>query len=106
MFDEFERLCQTPPLQALLARYAEAGKADRTAWQDRVMEVDGLAGRDLSRLHGELIAYGWVEQNTGATPALKPGVAAACYRVTPAGLRAYREAQEKSAVAASCGRVS
>jgi hypothetical protein len=37
-----------------------------------------------------LIAQGWVEQNTGATPVLKPGVISACYRVTSAGQRALK----------------
>ena len=36
-------------------------------------------------LHGELIAFGWVEQNTGQVPS--------CYRITLAGLRAIRQAK-------------
>src|SRR4051794_7397053 len=75
LFNEREQLRTAPRLQQLLAHYAEAGAVDREVWQDRVMALDGVAPRDLSRLHGELIAYGWVEQNTGATPVLKAGVA-------------------------------
>ena len=96
MFDEFERLCRTKPLLALLAHYAEPGAKDREAWQDRVMDLDGVAARELSRLHGELIAYGWVEQNTGTTPVLKPGVAACCYRVTSAGLKTFKLARKQA----------
>jgi hypothetical protein len=93
MFDELERLGATQEQQRLLGRYAEAGAADRDAWQDRVMHLEGVEPRGLVKLHGELLACGWVEQNTGNTPALKPGVAACCYRVTAAGLRALRQAR-------------
>jgi hypothetical protein len=94
MFDEFERLCQTPALFLLLGHYAGPGARDRETWQDRVMTLDGVTARELSRLHGELIAYGWVEQNTGTTPVLKPGVAACCYRVTAAGLKTFKLARK------------
>jgi hypothetical protein len=40
-----------------------------------------------------LIAFGWVEQNTGNTTPLKPGTVAACYRVTAAGLRCLKRAR-------------
>jgi hypothetical protein len=104
VFDDVERLRDNQPLLDLLARYAHAGAADREAWQDRVMEVQGLQPKELARLHGELIARGWVEQNTGVTPVLKPGVAACCYRVTSAGQRALkqalRQAREEEAEAA------
>jgi hypothetical protein len=104
VFDDVERLRDNHPLLDLLAHYAQAGAADREAWQDRVMEVQGLQPKDLARLHGELIAWGWVEQNTGVTPVLKPGVAACCYRVTGAGQRALqqalRQAREEEAEAA------
>jgi hypothetical protein len=95
MFDEFARLCSTPSLLDLLGRYAELGLKDRETWQDRAMELDGVSSRELSRLHGELIAYGWLEQNTGATPILKPGVAACCYRVTSAGLKTFKLARKQ-----------
>lgn len=90
MFDEFQRLCQTQPLLHLLGHYAELGATDRDTWQDRLMELEGVAARELSRLHGELIACGWVEQNTGTTPVLKPGVAACCYRITSSGLKTFK----------------
>ncbi len=94
MFDEFQRLCETRSLFSLLAHYADLGARDRETWQDRVMSLDGVAAKELSRLHGELIAYGWVEQNTGTTPILKPGVAASCYRVTSAGLKTFKLAKK------------
>ena len=93
MFDALERLCGSEGLRALLAHYADRGRADRQAWQDRVLQADGLAPRELTKLHGELLAFGWVEQNTGSTPAPRRCEAPACYRVTPAGLRALRQAR-------------
>src|SRR5581483_5938285 len=93
MFDELQRLREVPGLLRLLTHYADAGAADHEAWQDRLMELAEVAPRDLVTLHGELIAHGWVEQNTGVTPHAQPGRVAGCYRVTPAGLRALRRAQ-------------
>lgn len=98
MFDEFQRLRQTQPLLCLLNHYAELGSGDRATWQDRLMELAGVGARELSRLHGELIAYGWVEQNTGTTPILKPGVAACCYRITSSGLKAFKLAKKQADV--------
>jgi hypothetical protein len=96
MFDELERLCNAPELQLLLGRYAE-GAADREAWQDRLMHIEGVDARGLVKLHGELLAYGWVEQNTGNTPVLRSGEAPCSYRITPAGLRALRQARSDGA---------
>ena len=93
MLNELERLRDVPELAALLAHYADAGAADRQAWQDRPAEFAGLGGREVVRLHGELLAYGWLEQNTGATPVLQAGPARQCYRATPAGLRALKQAE-------------
>ncbi len=84
MFDELEQLTRREELFRLLGHYAEAGAADREAWQARLAELVGAGPRDLVRLHGELLAFDWVEQDTGA---------AACrYRVTATGLRAFRQA--------------
>jgi hypothetical protein len=93
MFDEMERLRNTTTLQHLLGHYAQAGAMDRERWQDRLMQLEGVEAKELVKLHGELIAYGWVEQSLGTTPSAKPGVLAGCYRVTAAGLRAWQHAQ-------------
>ena len=90
MFDELEQLRNSESLAQLLAHYAEAVDDDRETWRDRLMAMPGAEARDLVKLHGLLIAHGWVEQNTGMTPVLKAGVAACTYRVTGAGLRAFR----------------
>lgn len=91
MFDELDRLREHEHLYRLLDHYAQHGQADREAWQDRVMELEGVEPRDLVRLHGELLACGWVEQNTGHTPGSQPGAVAGCYRATAAGLRALKQ---------------
>lgn len=95
MFDEAEPMDEQGTLFRLLRHYADLGAANRESWQDRVMALDDLGPRELSRLHGELIAAGWIEQNTGVTPIVKRGVAAACYRITSLGLRTYRKACER-----------
>jgi hypothetical protein len=98
MFDEPGLLDEKSPLFRLLRHYAALGEANREAWQDRVMALDGLEPRELSRLHGMLIAAGWVEQNTGITPKLERGSVLGCYRITSAGLRTYRQAGQPEPV--------
>jgi hypothetical protein len=93
--DELDRLREAKELFDLLAHYQEAGGADRQAWQDRRQEMEGVGPRELVRLHGELLAFGWIEQNTGVAPAARPGSAPACYRITTAGVRALRQAREE-----------
>jgi hypothetical protein len=93
MFDEMERLRDVPGLFALLSHYATLGLADRLIWQDRLAATDDTDPRVLVRLHGELLAYGWIEQNTGATPILRLGVATACYRITAAGVRVLKQVE-------------
>ena len=93
MFDALEHLREDPCLAALLAHYAETGADDREAWQDRVMEWDGAAAEALVGLHGCLLAHDWIEQNTGVTPAARPGAVPQCYRVTAAGRRALTNAR-------------
>ena len=92
--DGWPRLRESEALGRLLTHYAELGAADREAWQDRRMDLEGVEPRELVRLHGQLLARGWLEQNTGATPMLRPGAVAARYRVTAAGLRALRQARD------------
>src|SRR5438046_292616 len=91
MYDDMDRLRAAKVLSNLLAHYAELATPDRQAWQDRVQELHGAEPRDLIKLHGELLAFGWLEQNTGATPVLKRGFAPACYRITSAGVRAVKQ---------------
>jgi len=91
MIDELDLFRNDEALQRLLGHYAEVGVAQPDAWQDRVMHLDGVEPKDLTRLHGQLIAFGWVDQNTGQTPVLKPGVVAYCYRASRDGLRLLKQ---------------
>jgi hypothetical protein len=85
MFDEEARLDEDPYLVQLLQHYA-AGE-DREAWFDRVMQLEQVEAAQLASLHGELIAYGWIEQNTGVVPRIEANACPGCYRATLAGRR-------------------
>jgi hypothetical protein len=100
MIDEMARLRATEGLCELLRHYATLAAPDRQVWQDRLAELTGVSPRELVQFHGELMAYGWLEQNTGQTPVLRVGSAPACYRVTPAGLRALKNLHAEPAEAA------
>jgi hypothetical protein len=93
MFDDLERLPTNPSLRSLLAHYADLAQGGREIWQDRLMTIDGIDTAEVSRLHGQLIAFDWIEQNTGQLGPYKPGAVTGCYRVTTAGLRAMRLAK-------------
>ncbi len=97
-----KRLRENAQLLALLSHYAQLGAEDRTVWQDRLMEMEGVDSKQLTALHGELIAFDWVEQNTGHALGKADGTISACYRVTQNGWWEYRrihgiEAVEESA---------
>lgn len=87
MFDDTQRLRDNPHLAKLLSHYALLGANERASWQDRLMQMEGIDPKELSHLHGELIAFGWIEQNTGQAVLLPNGVISACYRITLQGLR-------------------
>ena len=87
MFDDSQRLRDIPHLLDLLSHYADLGSEDRASWRDRLLQMEGIEIKELSRLHGELIAFEWIEQNTGQASAVKDGVLSACYRITLNGLR-------------------
>ncbi len=93
MFDDLERLRTSEPLRQLLAYYGQLAEPNRDVWQDRLMAMDGIEARELSKLHGLLIAMDWVELKSGQITVLIPGAVPGCYRVTGAGLRALRHLQ-------------
>ena len=80
MLDDNQRLRNSPLLLQLLSHYAGLGK---DAWHNRLMHLEGAAPSELVKLHGELIAFSWADQNTGQVPC--------CYRVTASGLRAIQQ---------------
>ncbi len=82
MLDDLDYLRNDRHLVQLLSHYARLGAESREVWQGRLMVMEGIERPQLVKLHGVLIAFIWVEQNTGEIPC--------CYRVTAAGLRAMR----------------
>jgi hypothetical protein len=96
MFDDEHCLRESPLLRRLLEHYVEVLATDGDAWQDRLAELPGVSAKEMTSLHGELLAYDWIEQNTGVVPVRKPGVVAACYRATSTGRLALH-------LAAACG---
>ena len=91
MFDDSLRLRDNPHLLALISHYAQQGTEDRATWRNRVMEMEGVEPNQLSVLHGELIAFDWIEQNTGQAFSVKDGILSNCYRITVSGLREFRK---------------
>ena len=57
------------------------------------MAMEGVEPPEMTKLHGELIAFSWIEQNTGNIPVIREGAVPGCYRVTLAGLRALKQIQ-------------
>ena len=89
MLDFSVRLRENAQLLSLLSHYAQLGSEDRTTWQDRLMQKEGVDREQLTVLHGELIACDGIEQNTGHAALLPDGTLSACYRVTRDGLREF-----------------
>jgi hypothetical protein len=83
MLDDIHRLRSSPNLLQLLSHYADLGKENREIWQNRLKQMEGVEPSELVKLHGELIAFSWVDQNTGHVPC--------CYRITLAGQRAIQQ---------------
>jgi hypothetical protein len=101
MLDPDARLRGDTHLLFLLEHYT--APEDRETWQDRVMQIEGAEPASIVRLHGELLAYGWLEQNTGVLPRVQPGACLGSYRATTAGRRAlgrYRRGEEAEELAA------
>src|SRR5947208_1694217 len=82
---ELDCLRTNANLFGLLSHYALLAEAHLEAWHDRLMHLDGVESPQMARLHGELIAFGWVEQNIGEVPAR--------YRITLDGWRAMKQVQ-------------
>jgi hypothetical protein len=89
--DELDRLRIKPHLLQLLTHYADLGALGRETWQDRLMAMEGVESPELSKLHGDQIAFNWIEQNTGNAPGVRDGIVPACYRVTLNGFKAIQQ---------------
>jgi hypothetical protein len=99
MFDDLDRLRGNARLLRLLDHYAQPALLNPEAWQDRLMSLDGAEPGPMVKLHGDLLAFGWLDQNSGFTLNQPDGVAA-CYRITTAGQKAlkklFREKKDES----------
>jgi hypothetical protein len=82
-------------LKQLLIQYFKELPEERQQWQPRVMEIPGLEQKELTYLHGMLIAHGWIEQNSGYADQLESvDKVAGCYRITSLGTREVRGIQD------------
>jgi hypothetical protein len=63
-----------------VAMSIKSGSEDRATWRDHLMQMEGVEPKQQSALHGELIAFDWIEQNTGANDRPSGWNASACYR--------------------------
>jgi hypothetical protein len=93
MLDDLQRLRETPRLVELLAHYAALAEQDRTIWQKRLSSMDGVDAKELSRLHGELLAFEWLEVNSSRTSPAAGGVSPGIYRITSQGIRDLGQVQ-------------
>jgi hypothetical protein len=93
MFDDLDRLRENRRLFDLLAHYASLGAEDRSIWQHRLMEMEGVEAKELTQLHGELIAFDWIEQNIGRASSTTERIIAGLYRITLHGIRDLRQVQ-------------
>jgi hypothetical protein len=90
MFDFSVSLRENAHLLALLSHYAQEVAEDQMTWQARLMQMDGIDSKQLTSLHGDLIAFNGIEPNTGQAIFGQDGTPSACYRITHCGLQEYR----------------
>jgi hypothetical protein len=92
MFDEWTSARLRKEHFVLLTLYGAHGKAEREKWLDRVMAMEGLTAKEITRTHGDLLAFGWLEQNIGETRKIE-------YRLTSSGWKAVAQNPQEPAIA-------
>lgn len=84
-------------VRTLLEKYFRPVAEERLAWQIRVMELPGCDFKDLTKLHGVLIAQGWVEQQNlfgeGATALAEVATGVPDYRGRCPGYQGISDAR-------------
>lgn len=90
MTDEYEQLLADSRLRELLAHYAALATHQPDAWHDRLADLPGATGPELTNLHGFLLAHDWIAMNVGGATRSAGGAVSRCYRLTKAGSRALR----------------
>lgn len=99
MYVDVDALRSDARLRELLAAYVDRRRADPGAeWHDRVMELDGCTAEQLTKLHGRLLANGWIETRVHGEAFREAGRLEACYRATHDGVSALRQAQAQGAL--------
>ena len=93
---ELDELQQNADWQAVLSAYRDAHQTAQAAakttdqefdgWSPRIMSVEGLADETLPRIHGKLIAWGFLKFQLAGRGA---GVV---YQISPAGRQALATA--------------
>lgn len=84
-------------VKTLLMKYHRPTAEERAGWQARVMDLEGVNSQELTRLHGELLAQGWIEQNTEVALVPRGTFLESSYRITSSGVRRTRDLQESLA---------
>jgi hypothetical protein len=99
VINSIESLRADPKLHALLSAYA-ALKRNRpdAEWHDRVMDLPGCEPTELHRLHGLLLASGWVETRVHGDSFRDAGKLVSCYRLTADGAAILRFAGPGGAI--------
>lgn len=78
-------------LRLLLMQYRQQREqTPEREWQDRVMELGEVSANDLSKLHGLLLAQGWLDIQVSREAFQVPGQLTQCYKITREGLQALR----------------
>lgn len=91
MITSLSEIKSNPKLGRLLLAYAELKKAQPDAeWHDRIMELTDVTSDELNRLHGLLLASGWIETRVHGDSFRQAGRLEACYRLTSDGAAALR----------------
>ncbi|MGL5095863.1 MAG: hypothetical protein ACRDD1_09755 [Planctomycetia bacterium] len=91
MVEEVELLRDDPALRSLLAEYRRRRTAEpKAGWYDRVDPEGGATDADWHRLHGVLIANGWLDVRVHAAAFAEVGKVAGVYAVTADGVQALR----------------
>ena len=90
MLDDLDCLRNNTRLLEMLTYYGKLAEPDRETWHPRLMAMEETEPSEITKLHGTLIAFGWVEMNVGQVPT--------CYRITLAGKRAIKQAGDDSEV--------
>lgn len=91
MITNIQTLQSDEQLRQLLDRYVQLHKSQpKVEWHDRVMELDGCDTQRLAKLHGLLLASGWIETRVHGDSFRHAGRLEACYKVTHDGVHALR----------------